>query len=212
MAACSNNLGSSPDRDRAVTIRWAGIQQTLDDACSDTLIIMDAPFYHSSTIMRQRGVLELLAASSSEEQMRMLGRNTFTRAIIDLLQGRSGQRLSTSFSTAELYAKLLSHYSKIIRDRSPDRDHLSGFPSPLHLQISSRPILPSILLAPIRRPLPYGPGHDPEHHSDVNITIRLADESVINMDAWVEWIRSAPDGIKDVRIENGSRNHTFRGT
>ncbi len=170
---------------------------------------MDAAYYPSTTMVRrQRGVLELVAASASEDHVRLLGRNSFTYAIIDLLQTRASQRFLGPFSAAELHAKLLSNYAKMIRDRNPEKETVTSFPSPLHLQISGNALLPSILLANIRKPLPFGPNSD--INSEVNLVIRLNDDSV-DMDSWVEWIRAAPIGVKDVKVEGSVKDIKAEG-
>ncbi|RYP61242.1 hypothetical protein DL769_007783 [Monosporascus sp. CRB-8-3] len=79
-------LASARDRGTASTIRWSGIQQILEEACSDTLIIMDAAYYPSSNMVRQKGVLELMAASSSEGHFRVLERGSFTRNLAEQLR------------------------------------------------------------------------------------------------------------------------------
>ncbi|KKF95146.1 hypothetical protein CFO_g2502 [Ceratocystis platani] len=43
-------LASSNDRDKGYSIRWSGIQQILEEAASDTLIIMDAAYFASSNM------------------------------------------------------------------------------------------------------------------------------------------------------------------
>ncbi|KAG7120880.1 hypothetical protein HYQ46_010868 [Verticillium longisporum] len=67
-------LASSRDREKAETLRWSGIQQVLEEACGDTLILMDAAYYPSSKMVRQQGVLELIAAAVSEEHFNELER------------------------------------------------------------------------------------------------------------------------------------------
>ncbi|RYP44429.1 hypothetical protein DL768_009101 [Monosporascus sp. mg162] len=101
------------DRGTASTIRWSGIQQILEEACSDTLIIMDAAYYPSSNMVRQKGVLELIAASSSEGHLGVLERGSFTRNLAEQLrmlqpprvlhspESHHGPQLSLSFRLSE---------------------------------------------------------------------------------------------------------------
>lgn len=198
---------SSKNKDTASTIRWSGIQQILEDASSDTLLLMDAAYYPSSKMIRQRGVLELVAASASEDHVRLLDRSTFTCMVSDLLRTRANQKFMNPFSAAELHAKLLSLYPRVIQDRNPEKETITSFPSPLHMQMSGNTQIPSILLAPIRKGLPFGTDLDPNGPM-VNLTIRLTDE-VLNLDTWAEWLRAMPEGIKDVKVEGPYRN-TFR--
>ncbi|KAK0630088.1 hypothetical protein B0T17DRAFT_589689 [Bombardia bombarda] len=175
-------LASSKQAEPSSAIRWSGIQQILEGASSDTLIIMDAPYYPSSKLVRQEGVLELIAASASEDHVQFLDRSAFTRALTEQLRTRASQKFMSPLSAAELHAKLLSFYPKMIQDRNPEKEMVTSFPSPLHIQVS-------------------GGTH-------LSLTFRLADDNV-NLDSWVEWLRSMPEGIREVKVEGPYRN-TFR--
>ncbi|KAI2626041.1 hypothetical protein GGS26DRAFT_599949 [Hypomontagnella submonticulosa] len=192
-------LASSRDRAKASTIRWSGIQQILEEARSDTLIIMDAAYYPSSKMVRQRGVLELIAASSSEDYFDVLDRNSFTRTLSDQLRTRATQRSAYPLTAAELHSKLLSIYPKIIQDKHPEKGTVLGFPSPLHIQISGNARLPSITLSPPQPPRQlYSPGN--HNGPQLTLSIRLT-EDALNMDTWAEWLRMMPEGIRDVKVE-----------
>lgn len=192
-------LASSRDRAKASTIRWSGIQQILEEARSDTLIIMDAAYYPSSKMVRQKGVLELIAASSSEDYFDVLDRNSFTRTLADQLRTRAAQRFPNFLTAAELHSKLLSVYPKIIRDKHPEKGLAIGFPSPLHIQISGNSRLPSITLSP---PQPSRTIYSPENHHGPQLTLSMRlTEEVLNLENWAEWLRMMPEGIKDVKVE-----------
>ncbi|KAI1138216.1 hypothetical protein F5Y05DRAFT_419077 [Hypoxylon sp. FL0543] len=184
---------------RASTIRWSGIQQILEEARSDTLIIMDSAYFPSSKMVRQKGVLELIAASSSEEYFDVLGRSSFTRTLADQLRTRATQRFPNPLSAAELHSKLLSVYPKIIQDKHPEKGVVISFPSPLHIQISGNSRLPSITLSP---PQPPRTVYSPENHHGPQLTfsMRLTEEA-LNLESWAEWLRMMPEGIKDVKVE-----------
>ena len=195
---------SSANREAAATIRWSGIQQILEDACSDTLILMDAAYYPSARPVRQQGVLELVAAAAAEEHGRVLGRSTFTRALTEQLRARTRQKFFSPLTAAELHANLVAHYPKLIQDRNPESQFITSFPSPLHMQVSASAKLPSVLLAPLSRAqLPFPSDQDP-HAPQMSLTIRLNHEA-ISPETWLEWIRAAPDGIKDIRIDGPFR-------
>lgn len=172
---------------------------------------MDAAYYPSSTLLRKRGVFELVAASTGEDHAKHIGRNKFTRALCELLNRKTSVKTFEHFTAAEIHAKLLSsYYPKMIQDWHPDQEVITSFPSPLHLQISGDSRLPSISLAP----LPKGPLSAPDsvqngvgHGSQLIFTFRLTDDDV-NVERWSEWLRQMPDGVKDVMLD-GYRN-TFR--
>ncbi|ORY57150.1 uncharacterized protein BCR38DRAFT_354986 [Pseudomassariella vexata] len=196
-------LASSGDRERATTIRWGSIEQTLEDACSDTLLIIDAAYFPSAKMVRQMGMLELIAASASEEHFNILGRSSFTRALAEQLRTRAVQRLPNAPSAAELHARLLSIYPRIIQDKHPERESTASTPLPLHVQVSGSSRLPSITLSPLQ---PRTPLYSPEMPSGphLSLSIRLTDDH-IDTDCWIEWLRQMPDGVKDIKVEGPYR-------
>ncbi|KAH9894592.1 hypothetical protein F4778DRAFT_784027 [Xylariomycetidae sp. FL2044] len=209
-------LASSRNPSRASTIRWSGIQQHLEEACSDTLIIMDAAYYPSSRMIRQRGVLELIAASASGEYFDILGRSSFTKTLVDQLRTRATQRLPNDLSAAELHSKLLSIYPKIFQDKALEKEAITtSLPSPLHMLMSGNSKLPSITLSrpqhPRQQPRPlFSSSNSPEiaHGPQLNLTMRLTEET-LNLESWTDWLRLMPEGIKELRVE-GPYTTTFR--
>ncbi|KAL9575684.1 hypothetical protein ACKAV7_000482 [Fusarium commune] len=200
-------LASSRNPEQASTIRWGGIQQTLEEACADTLIIMDAAYYPSSRMVRQQGVLELLAASVSEVHYYDLDRCAFTRALAEQLRVRAA-RLSP-LSAAELHANLFSQYAKMVQDKYPEKEVLTSFPSPLHMMMSGNSRLPSIFLSPVYQNSPTrGSFSSYENSPQLHLSIRLDDDNV-DLESWNEWLRLMPEGIRDVKVE-GPFRATFR--
>lgn len=191
-------LASSRDREKASTIRWSGIQQILEEACSDTLIIMDAAYYPSPNVERKQGVLELIAAASSEEQFRLLDRCAFTNALTEELRNKARGPNHHSLTAAHLHAKLLSVYPKMIQDQHPEHEWPSSIPAPLHLQITGNPRLPSIQLCRLHRTsLPFAADHT---GPQIHLSMRLKDD-FFDIENWAEWLRVMPDGVRDVRVE-----------
>ncbi|KAK8016506.1 Tyrosine-protein phosphatase non-receptor type 6 [Apiospora rasikravindrae] len=202
-------LASVEDMERTSAIRWNGLQQTLEEACSDTLAIIDAPFYPSFKMVRQKGVLEIIAASTSQEQYNLIGRNSLTRALTEQLRSRISQRPSDALSAAEFHSKLLALYPRIVHERHLGLDAVARTPSPLHLQMSGNWRLPSITLAPLQFVPPKAPLFSPEANGgpQLNLSIRLTDDT-LNIESWASWLRMLPEGIKDVKVEGPY--HTFR--
>lgn len=182
----------------------------LEDAVSDTLILMDAAYYPCSKMTRRNGVLELIAASAGESQSNALGRVSFTRALIDELQMRLSQKYRGPLSTlsaAALHVRLLSAYPRILQEQNPEKEQLTSFPSPLHIQISENPRLPSILLAPSKRPPPASP-EMLAPGTQIHLTVQLSDSGV-DKAGWTEWMRLLPESVQEVKCESPFRN-TFR--
>lgn len=117
---------------------------------ADTLILMDCPYFGCNETKRQ-GILEILAAGYFGDFINgPLSRCVFTRALIDHLRRRAGQLFREPFTVAELHAELCLDYPRIYRDWNHDQKFLTKFPGPLYLQVAGNPVLPSILLAPLR--------------------------------------------------------------
>ncbi|KAF3355971.1 putative oxidoreductase C2F3.05c [Verticillium dahliae VDG1] len=197
-------LASSRDREKAETLRWSGIQQVLEEACGDTLILMDAAYYPSSKMVRQQGVLELIAAAVSEEHFNELERCSFTKLLVEQLKTRASHRVPNPPTAAELHSKLVSSYPTFIQDRNGDKDLVTTSPSPLHIQISGNPRLASILVAPMnispqRNSLPFAP-----EGQQLVLSVRVGDEP-IDVDSWTEWLRQMPEAVKEMRIDGPYR-------
>ncbi|PHH60181.1 hypothetical protein CDD81_1961 [Ophiocordyceps australis] len=199
-------IASSKDGHKASTIRWAGIQQILEEACADTLIIMDAAYYPSSKIVRQRGVLELIAASASEHHVAALDHCAFTRALADQLRMRASR--SNPLSAAELHSILLATYPKMLHDRNPEKEMLTSFPAPLHAMVSGHSRLPSIFISPVNQRSPLRNSFSYENSPQLHLSIKLQDDNV-DVETWNEWLRLMPEGVKDVKVDGPFRS-SFR--
>ncbi|KAL6877008.1 hypothetical protein J3F83DRAFT_759356 [Trichoderma novae-zelandiae] len=195
-------LASSKDPERASTIRWSGIQQILEEACSDTLIIMDAAYYPPARIVRQQGVLEIIAASLSEDHLTALDRCAFTLALAEQLRTRAARQ--TPLSVVELHSILMALYPKMARDPTPEREMIVSFPAPLHTMMSGNSRLPSIFLSPVQLSSPLRSSFSYENSPQLHLAIKLNDEN-IDIDSWNEWLRMMPEGIKDIKIEGPFR-------
>jgi hypothetical protein len=161
-------------------------------------------------MVRQKGVLELLAASASEEHYSLLGRNTFTRELAEQLRIRANQRSPAALSVAELHSRLLAAYPNVIQEKQANGHRATSFPLPLHLQMSGNSKLPSITLSPLqpaRSRTPNFSSEGPAGHQ-LTLSIRLTEET-LNIESWTEWLRMMPDGIKDVKVVEGPYR-TFR--
>lgn len=155
-------------------------------------------------MIRQRGILELIAAASSEEHFKVLERGIFTRYLADQLRIRASQRLPSPLSAAELHSKLLCVYPKFVSAKSLVKGALL---LPLYMQMSGNSRLPSITLSPVQPPrLLFSPGSP--RGPQLALSFRLSEEA-LNMESWIEWLRMMPEGIKDVRVD-GPYATTFR--
>lgn len=166
---------------------------------------MDAAYFPSSKMVRQTGVLELIAASISDEHYGALDRCAFTVALAELL--RTSANRSNPLSAAEVHSALFSRYPNMARDKHPERETVTSFPAPLHTMMSGNSRLPSIFLAPVaQNSPPRGSVHD--NYPLLHMSIRLNDDNV-DLDSWNEWLRLMPEGVRDVKVEGPFRT-TFR--
>ena len=190
-------LSCSTEPGDACGIRWNGIQQLFEEAISDTLILMDAPYFGTPEAIKKRGVLEVLAAGSFEEHASPLARCAFTRALIDKLRTQAPR--PRPISAAELHAQLVSEYPRIIQDLTPERTFLTKFPAPLHLQLCGSNNVPSILLAPLRRRCSLPKMTGSSQGTQLSMIFQLDKDP--NMERWVDWLRLMPDDVKEIRVE-----------
>ncbi|GAP88699.2 putative tyrosine-protein phosphatase non-receptor type 6 [Rosellinia necatrix] len=199
-------LSSSRNREKAGTIRWTGIQHILEEATSDTLILMDSTYYPASKMVRRRGVLELIAASTPEDYY--LERGIFTRVLTDQLRQRAAHRSPNMLSAAELHSKLLSLFPKLILDSYQEKGAAAAFPAPLHMQTSGNARLPSIMLAPLPLQIlkPHSNSDNTHPSPQITLSFRLTEEP-FGLESWTEWLRMMPEGIRDVKVD---APYTFR--
>ena len=190
------------DSEKSSTIRWSGIQQILEEACSDALIIMDAAYFPSSRMVRQKGVLEIIAASVSEEHYSSLERCGFTRALSDILRTRATR--CSPLSAAELHYLILAEYPRMAQEKNAERELVTSFPAPLHAMMSGNSRLPSIYLSPVVHGSPLRASFSYENNPQLHLSIRLHDDNV-DLDTWNEWLRLMPEGVKDVKVEGPFR-------
>lgn len=182
-------------------LRWGPIQSRLEESHSDMLLIMDAPYFPSPRLVRHTGVFEVFAAALSDDHISSLGRTSFTLLLAEQLKIRAAR--GTPLSVAELHSILLSSYPKVVHERRPEAEMLTSYPAPLHLQASSNSRLPSIFLSPLQNNSPrIGASSASPGLLQFSITLN---EDKVDLDAWNEWLRMIPEGVKDVRIEGRSR-------
>ncbi|KAK0729296.1 hypothetical protein B0T21DRAFT_385379 [Apiosordaria backusii] len=214
MISSSRKATPGPD------IPWKMIQGMFENICSDALIILDCAYYPLYQTVRRHGMLELIAASAGEDHVKLLGRSAFTRALIEQLKLRAVQKFKEAYSATELHAKLVSVYPSLVREQNPEKETITTFPTPLFVQLSGNKVLPSILLAPlvVRQhhqqpsgditPTPYTPDSPAAGGSHLSLTFAMSDDT-FNTEAWAEWLRSMPQGIRDLKVDGPYRN-TFR--
>ncbi|KAK4230589.1 hypothetical protein QBC38DRAFT_356863 [Podospora fimiseda] len=202
-------FASSKKPDPESFIPWQGIQQLFENTYTDSLVILDCAYYPMYQNVRQKGMLEVIAASAGWDHLERLRRGTFTHIVNEQLKSRAAQKFKEPFTAASLHAKLVSEYATLIQGHNQDQGITINFPTPILLQESSNKVLPSIPLTPLRKGTPpvFTPD-SPTSGYTLRFTFNLS-ENTYDLDAWSEWLRSMPVGIKEVKVEGPYRD-TFR--
>jgi len=141
----------SDPKDKAYRqLKWAGIQNTLEEACSDVLIILDCCASGTANTDDGKGITELVAACGFNVSAFPVGIHSFTRALITELRLLSG---TSCFTISMLYNNILSR----IQNWMPERQEL--LKPPLHVLLTQDRDLPrGIQLFPRRDKSPHTSG------------------------------------------------------
>lgn len=194
-------IESSPSASvQTCEVRWPSIQALLEESTLDTFVLLDCPYFGSPATKR-RGVLEILSGGSLEDYnsgpLRPLG---FTKYIVDHLRRRVAQPFREPLTVAELHRGLCYDYPRNFQDWKHDQEFLTKIPYPLHVQVTSSSLLPSICLTPLSTESASHPiSNMMISTSRLSITVDL-DENGYNMDSLKEWARLIPTGAKSVTI------------
>ena len=174
------------------------MQNILELASCDTLVLIDAAYYPTS-LVRRKGVVELIAAGGGMDHTRLLQRGIFTRTLTEELDRASQNPGTRPLSVAELHSRLCT--TLMSSHTSPPRP--SSFPCPLHLRLSGSVRSSSILLAPLPcadrgggRPVTTTP--ESPAAPDFSIGFYLAEDTLMNRDSWAEWLQSMPEEVTKV--------------
>jgi hypothetical protein len=118
-------------------VRWSGIQNVLEQAESDVLILLDCCHSGTATASEGDGVTELISACAYNSQANGVGSYSFTKELIIELQQLSQQ---PSFTVAELYRNI---FCRIQSRRPEDEGRRERHPAPIHLSLTQdHPIFP----------------------------------------------------------------------
>ena len=97
--------GASTDTEGSSTVQWSGLQNILEHAESDVLVLLDCCAAASWTSGAGSGVTEIIAACGFESWAPGVGEHSFTRSLIDELKYWAR---SHTLSVALLHNKVLS--------------------------------------------------------------------------------------------------------
>lgn len=205
---------SSSNSEAEPSARWTGLQQILEEACQDTLLLMDTAYYPISPISRKQGVFELLAATHGADHANQLGRHTFTQALTDLLSRRAISKSSGDLTVSDIHAQMLyTLYPQAAaqvqtQEQQPPTTGLTTS-IPLHLRLSGPSRQPSILLEPIDAQSAAQNGTAAQSgflNGQTKMMFNIEVPPVaVNNDSWAEWMRLAPPGVRCIEVEGSPR-------
>lgn len=162
----------------SASVQWSGLQELLENAESDALILLDCCAAASSISATGSGVTEVIAACGFETWAPGVGEHSFTRSLIDELRYWSH---GLTLSVAMLHNKVLSRikYWKPRFGMTGEHEHRK---TPIYIVISHEGNQRSIGLIPLER-------NDPP--------------SVGRVDAFTQWLHSGSSGFF---VENGAES------
>ena len=142
----ANNSISTGTPDSA-SVQWSGLQELLENAESDALILLDCCAAASSISATGSGVTEVIAACGFETWAPGVGEHSFTRSLIDELRYWSH---GLTLSVAMLHNKVLSRikYWKPRFGMTGEHEHRK---TPIYIVISHEGNQRSIGLIPLQR-------------------------------------------------------------
>jgi hypothetical protein len=129
--------------ERCPTVKWSGIQSSLEEAQSDVLLLLDCCAAGTANTNEGNGVTELLAACAFNGIANGVGPYSFTHALINQLRLLSS---TSCFSTAILFNRL---YTEIEGWRLIGKDFQRP---PVHLVLSQDAQLPRSIQLSVQRP------------------------------------------------------------
>ncbi|CZR65496.1 related to cholesterol oxidase precursor [Phialocephala subalpina] len=224
-----NRQGKSP------TVQWSGIQNALEHAQSDVLILLDCCHAGTANNNEGNGVTELIAACAYNSLANGVGSFSFTRELeIEL---RDLAKLP-SFSIGNLYHNIFCRIQARMSD--DERDH----PAPVYLPLTQEdPRYPRSIRLSVHRDRPslstqstessfevqapdsgLGSGIElpstpsflhssatlPGETPRIAFAIRLQEDfrvGELSSDLFQEWLRNLPASVAEVKIEAGF--HSF---
>ena len=145
------NHGLSHATSDSPTIKWLGIQNMLEQAESDVLILLDCCAGASSTAEAGNGVTEVIAACGFETWTPGVSEHSFTRSLVDELRYWCGK---PSNSVAMLHMRVLASM-KHWKPRSSRTSNDERRKTPIHSLLTNQGHSRSIQLMPLQLKLPF---------------------------------------------------------
>ncbi|CAG8962220.1 hypothetical protein HYFRA_00005273 [Hymenoscyphus fraxineus] len=208
--------GYKNSKHRFPTVQWAGLQNTLEEAQSDVLCLLDCPHTGSSESYERKGVTEIISACSYTDENNGVRPGRFTKELEAELRELSNL---PSFSVGNLYHNIFC------RTQSDDSEEGQENIAPVYFPLSQpNPDAPRSLRLSVHEthtPRPASPG---SIHSTMEsvpsfqissamghgqapriaFAIRLRDQFRIedlSSNLFLNWLENVPAAIDGVKVE-----------
>ena len=130
------------------TVQWSGLQNSLEQAESDTLLLLDCCSAGCSVSGESKGVTEMIAACGFETSATGVGEHSFTRSLIDELKYWSRHR--GILTVAMLHEQVLRRIKHWKPRYGPHGRVQECRKTPIYVVLSSEGKQRSIELSPFR--------------------------------------------------------------
>jgi hypothetical protein len=197
------------------TVKWSGIQNVLEEARSDILLLLDCCNAGTANTNEGEGVTELISACAYNSKANGVGPYSFTHALVIELRELAKK---PCFSVGELYSSIFHR----IQARMPE-DGTERHPAPVHLVLTNDTrYQQSIQLSKLSERI--GDSRDVFNNVTVSeeevsqgltvigeaprlaLAIRLRDNFVateLSTELFAEWLRIMPTIAAEVKVEAG---------
>jgi hypothetical protein len=126
---CNSWRNRSTQKAKCPTVKWSGIQNILEEAQSDVLLLLDCCNAGTANTNEGEGLTELISACAWNSEANGVGPYSFTNALVIELQDLAKRPF---FSTGELYGNIFSR----IQGRMPENG-MERHPAPVHLVLTN---------------------------------------------------------------------------
>ncbi|ESZ96154.1 hypothetical protein SBOR_3429 [Sclerotinia borealis F-4128] len=225
---------SDPQDPSYKTIKWSGIQNSLEEAQSDVLLLLDCCSSGTADTGDGCGTTELIAACGFNDVANGVGSHSFTSALITELKLLIS---NPKFTAAVLYSRILCR----VQNWMPKGRELQK--APLHVVLTQNPALPSSIQLSVK-PRPISPSLDPSQSPGsaspasrssnqmtdcdqgsgsspmssllsaeaqfprILLSVRLKEDLVpaSSADLFADWLRTMPIIVESFNVEAGFRS------
>lgn len=184
-------------------IKWSVVQSILEATVSDTLVLLDCPYF-GGRVNKHRGNLTILASCDfADYAPHSVPRGLFTHCLAENLRKRAIQTFRGRTRINDLHIDIMCDYKICIPDARTDHEFLVRFPRPFYIQYSGPDAVGdgAILLVPatVGGSMSVA-SNDNGNTATGRVALEISfDASVTSQEELSRMIRQLP-GVGDVRV------------